>query len=807
MPMKTVKNLQAANAAVVLIGAAAFASLSPSIASASVAFVYEADGVSVSETGISCRKTGRAVAEVGFGSPKGWKIGNYRGRLSITVGKNFRGRPALFIGGSTNKCDTAWNAKTPKFAVPEGIGTCRVEMKVYSDVTLSPSMQPLVDISLENWQNAVYWYDASGRTLKTGPLVYFATGESRVMDVVCELDVPPGAAYGALRLGFDTPNIGPGQKLVFTDIDISVPQKDRNYVREASFVSEMRKGGKISWKADVPDGTSVRFQWRGAEKAKDLLSADFRGPDGTAASFYSSPSFSAGMPYVQYKAFLVSDGASTPVLKSVTVADRTDSSWLHMIDDRPPEIWRAMKSPVPDGVVRLAFSFADDSFVDWESVKISVDGVDSTERFVRDGNVMREREARSVPYSEGLHKVEIQVADCRGNAVVSHKVFYVGEPPSGPRYTLREDGMTLIDGKPFFPIGVYGVRKREFNGFSFDKAFRDLKEGGFNFAHTYAGAYAKDFLEASLKHDFKLWVGCYKLNSSFMNKGRYTPNILAWYLGDDTSEHATAQQVRDLHDSVTAVDPTRITCQADGVRPFWQMTKYARFVTATDVYMPEIYPIRAQAGHPSDVTCVADVIFEMHRVKRDMAMFGNGKVRACWPILQWFKGWGNWHHFPSREQLFATSFASIVHGANGITWYTYGGLYDKKTGKSNEGITSSPERWRAICDLAGWLKELSPVLLSVPCEQPAGAEILEGPAKDAHGTTSVTALLKRHEGKAYLIAVNAAYAEVRARFRLSGVDPVAEVLRENRSVRCPHGVLEDDFAPFAVHVYCLKERK
>ena len=767
--------------------------------------MYEADGVDVSSTGVKCREDWRVVDRIDFDSSNGWRIDNYSKRLSIAVGKEFLGKRCLYVGGFTNRRDTAWCAKSPRFSMPKGIGRCRVQMKVYSDKMLSAAKEPLSDISCERWQNAVYWYNGSGEKIGAGPFTYFTAGEGRFADAVSELTVPPDAVAGALRFGFDSPNVGPGEKVAFADVAIAVPPDYRRHVRRASFVSEMREGGEISWCADAPRGTSVRLQWRGADNPKKLSALPFRGPAETERTAYSG-SFRADAPYVQYRAILSSDGCSTPVLKSVAVGKRIDSDWLHAIDDAPPEVWRAMDSPTQDRSPRLAFLVRDESCVDWGSVRISVDGEEATERFVRDGDILRERQPRSVPYSEGIHRVKITASDCRGNSVVSQKIFYVGKAPDVPGCTLREDGMTLVDGKPFFPIGLYGMCAREFNGNSLDKAFADIKAAGFNFAQTYGKPYADEFLGSAQKYGIKLWVAWRKPDSNFMDKGRGFPQVLAWYLGDDTSEHATPQEVRDRHDNVTALDPHRLTCQADVLSPHWQVSRYARYVTATDVFMPEIYPVREQKGHPSDVTCVADTVFEMKRIKRDMAQFGDGKVRSCWPILQWFKGWGNWHHFPSREQLFATIFAAIVHGANGITWYTYGGFYDKKRTKSNEGVTSTPERWRDICDLAGWLRELSPVLLSGSCEQPSAAEVLSGPKKDACGEIPVTALLRRHGGKAYLIAVNAAHEKVRARFRLANVGSQAEVQREERSVLCPQGVLEDDFAPFGVHVYCINER-
>lgn len=357
-------------------------------------------------------------------------------------------------------------------------------------------------------------------------------------------------------------------------------------------------------------------------------------------------------------------------------------------------------------------------------------------------------------------------------------------PPAGYRQvvTLRDDGITLIDGKPFFPIGIYSVCKREFNGMSFDRAFSGLKEAGFNFAHTYGNSYAPDFLEAAKKYGFKLWVSARMPDRNFLDVGRWNPSIIAWYLGDDTSGHQTPQELSDNNAAVKAVDPTRLTCQADPIASDRFVSNYAGYVRGTDVFMPEIYPVR---NDETDKTCVAETIRDMQRVASDVRMFGEtNRTYACWPIIQYFKGWGGWKHFPTKEQLFAMSWASIIHGAHGITWYTYGGFTDVKKGKYNEGITSTPERWKTISGLATKIKDLSPVLLErTPKDQPR-VEIKSGPAKDPLGENpSVTALLKRHGGKDYLFAVNASPEPV-----------VADILLPNGEV------VRHEFGPFGVMV-------
>ena len=354
------------------------------------------------------------------------------------------------------------------------------------------------------------------------------------------------------------------------------------------------------------------------------------------------------------------------------------------------------------------------------------------------------------------------------------EALYAQDAPP-PKATLRDDGMTLIDGKPFFPIGMYSVCRREFNGDNLDRAFAGLKDAGFNFAHTYGDSYDPEFLSAARRHGFKLWVQARMPDEKFLSVGRHDPSILAWYLGDDTATHITPQELKAYNAAVKAVDPFRLTCQADGLHAELPVSRYAAYVRWTDVFMPEIYPVRNGEGDVSDRTCVASVIRDMKRCVEDMRRFGDGRPHGLWPIIQYFKGWGDWGHFPTREQLFAMTWASLIHGANGITWYTYGGRTDPAKGLHNAGVTSTPERWKAISDLATQIRHWSPVLLErTPREQPM-VTIVEGPAQDPLGLgPSVTALMKRHEGRSHIFAVNASPEPVTARIAISGSDTITE---------------------------------
>jgi hypothetical protein len=83
--------------------------------------------------------------------------------------------------------------------------------------------------------------------------------------------------------------------------------------------------GTFDWEGVKPTGTSVRFQIRTADSSGNLSSADFRGPDGTASTFYERSGtrindIHNGSRWIQYKACLWGAyRASSPLIRSVTV--------------------------------------------------------------------------------------------------------------------------------------------------------------------------------------------------------------------------------------------------------------------------------------------------------------------------------------------------------------------------------------------------------------------------------------------------------------------------------------------------------
>ena len=413
-------------------------------------------------------------------------------------------------------------------------------------------------------------------------------------------------------------------------------------------------------------------------------------------------------------------------------------------------------------------------------------------------------ERGNLNYAPGLHKVVVSASDVYGNAVDATRYFLVGEASATPKITLRDDGTTLIDGEPFFPVGIYGVMEREFNGFDIDEAFRGLKEAGFNFAHSYAMPREDRFLDAAEKYGFKLWSVARFPDERFLERERFSPAILAWYLGDDTSYNTTPEELDDYFFSMKAVDPTRLTVQADPISAESAVSNYRPYVAGTDAFLPEIYPVRKE-GAESGFACVAQTVMDVRQSRAD-AIDANDGPKAIWPIIQYFQGWG-WERFPTYPELRAMSFAALAAGANGITWYTYGGTVEPEKKKFNYGVTTSPERWKNISTIATQISELAPVLLqpTSPDDQPT-ATVVSGPTTAAYKVESIVCLLKRFEGKTYLLAVNTTPEEVVARFvfptpRPDGTPETLYDEKDLSNATFSDGALAETFEPFGVRIW------
>jgi len=96
---------------------------------------------------------------------------------------------------------------------------------------------------------------------------------------------------------------------------------------------------------------------------------------------------------------------------------------------------------------------------------------------------------------------------------------------------------------------------------------------------------------------------------------------------------------------------------------------------------------------------------------------------------------------------------------------------------------------------------LHDVLVQRDPPQKQQIKILSGPQTDGLGYPAVSTLLKEHQGRRYLLAANPSRGAVRARVNAGVGTGQVQVMFEDRWRTGKAGGWEDDFAPYAVHVY------
>lgn len=763
------------------------------VAAAFGAGVSENKDVDVTSAAIRCAEVGKVVFADGFADKANWEKPSWN---SACMTLDFGGAlgNALAMTVTTNKpkgthWDTYWRMKSKPVLLPSGARRFLLTFEVQADYA------PVLSCGgweSKSWRNAIFWNDADGKEVGETPLCYSASGAG-FAEVRITGDIPSGAATGSIQLGFDSPNIPMGKRLEYRALKLSVLDAKPTYAMSGVFASEVRRGGDVSWKAETPRGTSVRFQVAVGDTPEAAAVAPFVGPDGTDRSYYTRP-FAVDRAFCRYRAELLSDGRATSKLASVTVGNRTDGDWSLLRDVEPPVVHLASASPFQDPQQPLAFRITDETFVRSARLRVTVDGRDRTADVTRKGSRL-ELSAPPEGWTNGLHTATVYVEDFRGRGRTAQKVFYRGEMPKSAPVTLRGDGALLLDGKPVFPIGACHVRKCAENGEDLDKAMSELSAAGFNMVQSWWDMYTPRFRNTLRKYGLKCYFGIRSATPFAIETGRHSDEIVAWYIADDTSDNTTPAELLDRHEMLKAIDPNHLTVHASGMDSLTEVSGFRPYADKCDFFLPESYPLQVQ-NPDSETNCVAAIVRDMRKFFEETALAKDGRPHAAWPLIQYFDRKTLWNP-PTPEEYRGMCQAAIVNGAKGLFVYAY------------KDVREVPERWRTVCEVASDLRELTPVLLDETAAPEATVTVTKGPKLDAYNHPTVTCLVKRHGDELYVLTVNARRERVTANIRLAGECVVGDA-------KLWHGtetfkVASDnswtvDYPPHGVRTFVLKAR-
>ena len=287
------------------------------------------------------------------------------------------------------------------------------------------------------------------------------------------------------------------------------------------------------------------------------------------------------------------------------------------------------------------------------------------------------------------------------------------EKPIRRRVTFDRIGRTLVDGKPFFPLGCFSGRLE-------GDDLIEFKKGPFNFFMPYGVVERKEMdryaaaglmvvpcvmhkvhgLKYTFTSEFKTEAESHAWFRRHVSEVGDHPALLAWFLVDEVPL-AFVPNVASVNDLLEEIDPDH---------PTWAVTdkpKHARaLLPCYDVIGMDPYPIGNKDGRNDVGICSG-----WARQTRE----GMFDMRPMWQVPQAFS-W-SWYrkdpkdlppdvHMPTRLELANMCWQGVAAGANGLCLYSFGIIRKKLKGAAFDGA------WADVCDVAREVKRMEKVLLS-----------------------------------------------------------------------------------------------
>ena len=319
----------------------------------------------------------------------------------------------------------------------------------------------------------------------------------------------------------------------------------------------------------------------------------------------------------------------------------------------------------------------------------------------------------------GTQPVEFVLADDDGNKLGKASVdFTRTESPVPRRVSIDRFNRTIVDGKPFFPLGAY-VNHIDWNG---ETNLSVYCQAPFNCILPYALPQNRECLDLCLKGNlmviaslYNVWAGTKRAwvtseadEEPFIRKAVELcadhPAMLAWYLADELPLSMLPRMAkrRELMERLDPDHPTMCcVCQVDEMRDF---------MPAFDIVGSDPYPIGREQIKAHPISMAAD-----WTRRTRAATFG---ARAMWQIPQmfdwdWFCRAGN-PKFPTRDEFRNMSYQCIAEGANGLIYYHFSRFL-----RDDADFAS---HWPYVCGVIREIATSIPVFLLDPGPKPPACD-------------------------------------------------------------------------------------
>ncbi len=395
----------------------------------------------------------------------------------------------------------------------------------------------------------------------------------------------------------------------------------------------------------------------------------------------------------------------------------------------------------------------------------------------------------------GEYSLELHLPDWKDGMpwITSYPLTIVDKKASPPRVFIDEHQRCIVDGKPFFPIGMYWSTVKEDNLELYtDSAFNCIMpygrptEAQMDLAHAhgikvvysikdfYHGSrWCPGFIKSVAHEEIKV--------REYVRRFRDHPALLAWYLNDELPlSYITRLEAHQ-----------RWTVEEDPNHPTWvvlyQYRQVRDYINTFDIIGTDPYPIGRRPASEAGVWTA-----ETRRQVCD--------ARPLWQVPQ-LHNWINYkkgeentsrYHTPTRDEVRSMAWQCICEGAMGLVFYSWRDI------RRNPDVPFETQ-WAYLKEIAAEIDAAAPALLSV---QPTPAiEISAQPANPRWLHT----LVRRRGDTTFLVAVNNGDADGTIAVTLPEVWRNVRS-RDNRSIEKTSDGFSDRLARLQVRIYEIAER-
>jgi hypothetical protein len=375
-----------------------------------------------------------------------------------------------------------------------------------------------------------------------------------------------------------------------------------------------------------------------------------------------------------------------------------------------------------------------------------------------------------------------------------------GLAPSGAAENLTtyidDHNRFILNGKPFFPIGLYVVQFLTGQDLSDQLDEITAADSPFDTLLNYninngTDAQITNYLNQLQARNLKLIFSLVRGGGGLMDIDTLThkvntfkghPAIISWYVNDERGlEHLP--ELEAVYKKIKELDKNHPVWSVH-----WDINWLLPEAHTTDMLGMDTYPV---AHLP---------ITEVSRVADAAAQVGAQTGKPFWLVPQIFSWTDHPGDFraatgrpPTKAEMRAMSYLAVNHGAKGLIYYSYFNIRDD---------ADYATRWPQIKEVASEIDSLRSVLLSIK----------ETNKNDVVcNNRNIDFKLMRQGNAYYLLMVNTKKNNITGvsfKIKLEKKPTVIDTLFESgRQIPIINGKVTDSFGPYEVHVYKWKNNR